>query len=177
METMADRAHRDRAPYDVWVQQGWLTATEGTRIDHALVIDALRGLKARYPIQMIGFDPWHADMVIDELKKESWLSNPDETVIEVPQTYLGMSSACLRMQAEILAGAVDANGCPVTSWAVSNAAGQMDGKDNLMFVKKKSRGRIDPVIAMTMAMALWLRHAPKETPKYDILVFGGARGR
>jgi phage terminase large subunit-like protein len=172
-DTLADRAHRDRAPYDIWVQQGWLQATPGTRIDHTAVIEALGELRQKYRIQKIGFDPWHADKVIDDLKREPWVSNPDETVIEVPQTFLGMSSACLRVQAEILSATIDAGGCPVTGWAVSNAAGQTDGKDNLMFVKKKSRGRIDPVISMTMAMALWLRHANVEPPKYEILVFGG----
>jgi hypothetical protein len=33
----------------------------------------------------------------------------------------------------------------------------VDGKDNLMFAKGKSRGRIDPVIAATIGMQLWLR--------------------
>lgn len=68
-----------------------------------------------------------------------------------------MSSACLRFQAETLASNVDACGCPATAWAVSNAVGQRDGKDNLMFTKGKSRGRIDPVIAPTIAMSLALR--------------------
>ena len=78
-------------------------------------------------------------------------------MLEVPQTYAGMSSACLKVQAEILSGSVDACGCPVTTWAVSNCVDQRDGKDNMMFVKKKSRGRIDPVIAPTIGTALALR--------------------
>ncbi len=171
-DTLADRAHRDRAPYDIWVQQGWLQTTTGTRIDHGEVIAALREFHGKYQIQKIGFDPWHADKVIDDLKREPWLSNADETVLEIPQTFLGMSSACLRLQAEILASMVDADGCPVTGWAVSNAAGQTDGKDNLMFVKKKSRGRIDPVIAMTMALALWLRHMPAAEKDFQMLFLG-----
>jgi phage terminase large subunit-like protein len=61
------------------------------------------------------------------------------------------------MQAEILGGNVDARGCPVTTWAVSNCVDQRDGKDNMMFIKKKSRGRIDPVIAPTIGMSLALR--------------------
>lgn len=175
LDTIQDRAHRDRAPYHIWVEQGWLQTCPGTRIDHGAVIEALRELRHRYQIQRIGFDPWHADKVIEDLKKEPWISTPDESVIEVPQTFAGMSSACLRVQADILAGDVDANSCPVTAWSVSNAAGQTDGKDNLTFVKKKSRGRIDPVIALTMGVSLWLRHPPAETPEYEVLVFGGGR--
>jgi phage terminase large subunit-like protein len=61
------------------------------------------------------------------------------------------------VQADVLAGEVDARGCPVTAWAVSNVAPNMDGKDNLIFHKGKSRGRIDPVIAASIAVALKLR--------------------
>jgi len=57
----------------------------------------------------------------------------------------------------VLAGEVDARGCPVTSWAVSNVVEQVDGKGNIQFTKKKSRGRIDPVKSITIAMSLALR--------------------
>jgi len=174
-DTLQDRAHRDRAPYPVWVDQGWLQTTPGVRIDHNELIVALRQLRQVYQIQVIGFDPWHADKVIEDIKKEPWLSNPDETVLEVPQNPASLSSACLRLQADILAGEVDANACPVTSWSVSNTAGYMDGKDNLMFVKKKSRGRIDPVISMAIGLALWLKKPPAVEPTYTIAVFGGRR--
>jgi phage terminase large subunit-like protein len=153
-ETLKDRAHRDRAPYPVWVEQGWLLTTPGTRIDQRIVLEQILALKGMYDIERIGFDPWHVDKLVDDLKAEGFA---EEQLIEVPQTFAGMSSACLRMQAEILAGEVDAGGCPVTAWAVSNVVGQKDGKDNLMFVKKKSRGRIDPVIAATIGTALDLR--------------------
>jgi len=154
-ETLRDRAHRDRAPYDIWSAQGWLTACDGTRIDHQLIRGALAECRTRYDIERIGFDPWHADTLIDQLVREDGFTA--EQVLPVPQTYQGMSSACLRMQAEILAGNVDAGGCPVTAWAVSNVVDQHDGKGNLMFAKGRSRGRIDPVIAPTIAMSLWLR--------------------
>src|SRR6185436_5189372 len=36
-DTLADRAHRDRAPYGVWAEQGWLAVTDGTQINHQLI--------------------------------------------------------------------------------------------------------------------------------------------
>lgn len=172
-DTLADRAHRDRAPYLVWRDQGWLTETPGTQIDHQLIRGVLKEARQRYDIERIGFDPWHADTLISQLVNEDGF--PETQVLAVPQTFAGMSSACLKMQAEILGGAVDAFGCPVTAWAVSNTVDQRDGKDNMMFVKKKSRGRIDPVIAPTIGMALALR-MPAEKPKeYQVLIVGGSR--
>jgi phage terminase large subunit-like protein len=162
-DTLKERAHRDRAPYDVWVEQGWLLTTPGTRIDHAVVRETLAKLREMYDIEAIGFDPWHADKLIDELVTRDGFS--ETQVLAVPQTFAGMSSACLRVQADVLAGEVDARGCPVTAWAVSNVAPNMDGKDNLIFHKGKSRGRIDPVIAASIATALQLRQ-PLE-PEYS----------
>ena len=162
-DTLLDRAHSDRAPYPVWVDQGWLTATPGAQINHRVVVDALLAARDRYDIGLVGFDAWHADKVANDLKDEGFA---EDKLIAVPQTYAGMSAACLKMQAEILSENVDACGCPVTAWSVSNVVGQRDGKDNLMFAKGKSRGRIDPVIAATIAQACWLKQPPAATSIY-----------
>ena len=154
-DTLADRAHRDRAPYPQWRDDGWLLTTPGTQIDHQVIRGVLVENRDRFDIERIGFDPWHADTLITQLIHEDGFR--EDQVLAVPQTYAGMSSACLTMQAEILAGRVDARGCPVTAWAVSNCVDQRDGKDNMYFVKKKSRGRIDPIVAPTIGMALALR--------------------
>jgi phage terminase large subunit-like protein len=151
-ETLIERARRDRAPYDVWVQQGHLLTTPGTRIDHAVIRDTIATLRPLYDIEAIGFDPWHADKLIDELVTEDGFSA--EQVIAVPQTYAGMSSACKSFEAEVLGGEVDARGCPLMGWSLSNAVVQRDGKDNLFPVKKRSKGRIDPLMATIIARRL-----------------------
>jgi phage terminase large subunit-like protein len=154
-DTLADRAHRDRAPYPVWVDQKWLIAYPGVSIDHDVVRQELLQGRKRFRIKQIGFDPWHADTPIKNLISLDGFKETD--VIEVPQTFSGMSAASLAVQADVLGGLIDARGCPVTAWAVSNAAPNTDGTDNLMFSKKKSRGRIDPVQSFTVARALALR--------------------
>ena len=54
----------------------------------------------------------------------------------------------------MLDGLIDAGGNPLMAWCISNVVVQRDGKDNIYPVKKKSRGRIDPVIAALMARKL-----------------------
>lgn len=155
-DTLLDRAHRDRAPYNVWVDQGRLIAVPGASIDHEVVRQAIVEAREKFDILQIGFDPWHADAPIKNLISLDGFA--ETQVLAVPQTFAGLSAACLRMQADILAGDVDARKCPVTAWAVSNVVDQRDGKDNMLFTKKKSRGRIDPVMSATNAMALAIRH-------------------
>lgn len=154
-ETLLDRAHRDRAPYDVWVEQGWLLTTPGPVLDHSVIRDTIQAHRADFDIERIGFDPWHADKLITDLVTlDGW---SQEQVLAVPQTFQGLSSAEARFQAEVMAGNVDANGSPLMAWCASNVASQTDGKDNIQFTKKKSRGRIDPIKAATTAQSLALR--------------------
>lgn len=171
-DTLLDRAHSDRAPYPVWVDQGWLLTTPGTQVDHQVIRGVLAGVRTRFDIQLIGFDPWHADTLAMQLVKEDGFD--EQQVLVVPQTYQGMSSAESWFKAEVLAGTIDVNGCPVTAWAVSNTVEQTDGKGNIFFTKKKSRGRIDPVKSITIGAANWRKDAT-EDPVYQVFVFGGRK--
>jgi phage terminase large subunit-like protein len=164
-ETVAERAHRDRAPYLQWIQEGILRTTPGTRVDHQVIRAALADLRRTAQIAAVGFDPWHADQLINQLTMLDGFQA--DQVIEVPQTYAGMSSGCLALEAAVLAGDVDAQGDPLMTWSVGNAVVQRDGKDNIYPVKKRSRGRIDPLMALAMAFSLAIRPAPA-VPQYDV---------
>lgn len=167
-DTLRERAHRDRAPYDIWVEQGHLLTTPGTRVDHQVLRDVLRVQRQRFDIERIGFDPWHADTLIDQLVNEDGFTATQ--VLEVRQTYQGMSSGASAVEAAVLAGQVDARGCPLMAWCAANAVVQRDGKDNIFPVKKKSRGRIDPIMALVMAVNLAIRMPPEPPREYRMFV-------
>jgi len=85
-----------------------------------------------------------------------------------------MSEPAKEFEADVLDGLVDAGGHPLMAWCVSNVVVQRDGKDNIYPVKKRSRGRIDPVIGALIARKLAaLEPAPAPVPAYQMLVFGG----
>jgi phage terminase large subunit-like protein len=167
-ETLVERAHRDRAPYPQWKTDGFLWTTPGTRVDHQVIRAALVDLRSFANIRAVGFDPWHADQLIQQLTEIDGF--PKDLILEVPQTYKGMSSGCLALEAAVLAGEVDAQGDPLMTWAVGNAVVQRDGKDNIYPVKKRSRGRIDPVMALCIAEALALRTGDAVSPPQILVV-------
>lgn len=153
--TLVDRSHRDRAAYDVWASQGHLIAVEGTEIDHGLIREVLVGLRDRYDVRKVGFDPWHVAQIKRDLVAHDGFD--EMRLVDVPQTFAGLSSAASDLEAAVLAGRVNAGGCPVMAWTFGNAVVQRDGKDNIAPVKKRSRGRIDPVVATCIAIATWKR--------------------
>lgn len=171
-DTLRERAHRDRAPYPMWVDQKWLLTTSGTRVNHQAIRMVLTLERKRFAIQQIGLDPWHADTLIDQLTEEDGFKQ--EQVLEVSQTYAGMSSAAMTFEAAVLASEVDARQCPVTLWSASNAVVQRDGKDNIYPVKKKSRGRIDPIMSAIIGVSLAIRTGPPKKRGVDLFFMGGS---
>jgi phage terminase large subunit-like protein len=173
-DTLDARAHRDRAPYRLWTEQrGFdgepvLRTTPGTQVNHTVIRDVLRDLRAHVRIERIGFDPWHADVLVDQLIDDDGFDR--DCVVEVAQTYAGMSSGALAYEAAVLAGDVDAGDCPLMIWTHGNAVVQRDGKGNIFPIKKKSRGRIDPAMAATIAMNLVLRARPEAPAEDPVLI-------
>jgi phage terminase large subunit-like protein len=178
-ETLADRAHLDRAPYLVWkdrpMWRDWktLTTSPGKRINYAQVLDCLKSVKSLFSVQAIGFDPYNAENLQHDLVDVAGFGQ--NQVVEIAQTYNGMSQAAKDFEADVLDGHVDGGGNPLLAWCVSNAVVQRDGKDNIYPVKKRSRGRIDPVTATLIARAVH-RHVGEVKPRAPLKVhFIGAR--
>jgi phage terminase large subunit-like protein len=168
-ETMKERARRDRAPYEEWAAAHYLLPVPGTRVDHQVIRAALRELRQDATIVRVGFDPWHADQLITQLTRDDGFDV--DQILEVPQSYPGMSSGCLALEAAVLAGEVDAERDPLMLWCAGNVVVQRDGKDNIYPVKKRSRGRIDPIVGLAIAWNLAIRTtAPEAAEDPDMVV-------
>ena len=147
-ETLDEREHRDRAPYRQWVERGWLRTNPGNRIDQDVVREIVRGLAARYDVQQIGIDPWNAGNLVKHFTDDGF------RVVEVPQTLPQMSGPAKDFEADVLDGLIDGGGNDLLTWAITNVRVVSDNKDNIYPTKKRSRGRIDPVIATLIARKL-----------------------
>jgi len=164
-ETLRERARRDRAPYAEWVAAGYLRTTPGTRVDHQVIRATLAEIRRLYVIESIAFDPWHADQLLNQL--ETLDGFPAAQLVEVSQTPHGLSSGALALEGAVLAGEVDAQHDPLMTWAIGNAVVTRGENEQILPTKKRSRGRIDPVMALAMAFALAVRPAPP-VPRYEV---------
>jgi phage terminase large subunit-like protein len=160
-DTLAARALRDRAPYETWVADGFLRTNPGNRIDQGRVRDFVHEADDLFEVQGIGVDPWNAGNLITDLGDDGF------EVVEVPQTLQHMSAPSKDFEADVLDGLIDGADDPLMRWCISNVVVQRDNKDNIYPTKKKSRGRIDPVIAGLIGRKLAtldLGEAPVEDP-------------
>lgn len=156
-DTLVERAHRDRAPYGQWAAEKlpaspwpYLTTNPGNRLDQDVLRTAVNEAKDLFgfDIKQVGFDPWNAGNLEKDLQEDGF------EVLEVPQTLAHMSAPSKEFEADVLDGLVDAGGNPVLAWMASNVVVYTDGKDNIYPQKKKSRGRIDGIVASIIGRKL-----------------------
>jgi phage terminase large subunit-like protein len=163
-ETIEARALRDRAPYPLWQQAGWLRTNPGNRIDQDEVRAIVAEARARFDVQQVGIDPWNAGNLVKDLSDDGCV------VVEVPQNMSQMSQPSKEFEADVLDGLVDAGDNPLMQWCVANARVQTDNKDNIYPTKKRSRGRIDPVIAALIARKLAMLDDEEAADDPDLIV-------
>lgn len=166
--TLRDRAARDRAPYDVWLERGLLEATPGTSIDYGFVARKIAELAGLCNIKMIRFDRWRIDLLRQQLDA---IGCP--VVLEPHgQGYRDMGPALDTLETLALEGRLRHGGHPILTWNAANAIAVRDPAGNRKLDKSKQTGRIDGLVALAMAVA-GMSTAPEEqvTSIFDL---GGA---
>ena len=160
-----DRGRRDRVPYDAWIAQGLVTATEGNTIDRGVVRRGIVALAQQWRPQAIAYDPWNAQEMTQAMQDDDGLP-----MVEIPQQFAKLSAPTKRLQAAILEHVVAHDRHPVMRWMIGNARVRSDDKENVMLCKKRSRARIDGLAATVTAMALMPAPAAMNYETEDLLV-------
>jgi len=144
---VAEASKRDRAPYDVWVQQGLLHTTPGKVIDYDFVARDIGRICAGLDVRKIGFDRWRMDRMKQAMERQG---------VELPlesfgQGYVSMSPAIDALESDLLKEVVRHGGHPVLAMCAANAVVVPDPAGNRKLDKSKSTGRIDGLVALAMA--------------------------
>src|SRR5207244_234845 len=66
-DTLAERALRDQAPYEVWVKGGWLNAEAGKIIRMDFIAKRLAEINADYRIVMLAYDRYAYGKLEEEI--------------------------------------------------------------------------------------------------------------
>ena len=153
-DNIAERVRRDRAPYDVWVRQGFLTATPGDVIDYEFIYAQLQEDAAVYDIREMAFDRWGATKVVQDLVEifgEEWL-------VQMGQGFASMNPPMKEMERLILGGLLAHGNHPVLRWMADNLVVRQDPAGNLKPDKEKSTEKIDMMVALVMGLDRAMRH-------------------
>ena len=154
---MTIRVHNDRVHYDVWERQGLLTATPGTSIDYAYIINQIGQDVKDYDLAEIAFDRWGATKIVQDLADlgfEKPEDNPHAQRFLIPfgQGYVSMNAPMKELENLILAGKISHGGNPVLAWMASNVIVSQDAANNIKPDKSKSIEKIDGIISLIMSL-------------------------
>ena len=162
-EGIAERAREDREPYDLWAKDGWITAIEGNTIDPAFVATAVAKAAGRYELQWLAFDRWK----IRDFQRELEAIGSEIPMLEHGQGFIGMAPACDILEREIAERRLIHDGNPVLSMCAKNTIFVRDAAGNRKFDKAKSKGRIDGIVALAMALSAAKRAEPPKRSIYE----------
>ncbi len=144
---LADRAHKDRSPYDVWARQGLLHTTPGATVDYEYVAMQIVEILADLNVQAIAYDRWRMDLMMREFERLG-VTLP---LMPFGQGFKDMSPALDAVEAELLNGRVAHAMHPVLTMCAANAVVTKDPAGNRKLDKGRATGRIDGMQAMAMA--------------------------
>ena len=139
-----------------WVKAKKITATPGNRVDYRQIKRDIMALGEIYKIQEIAYDPWHSDQIVHEL-------SDDFTMVKFGQTPANLSPPTKKLEEWILAKQISHDGNPVLRWNLGNISVSLDDNNNYKLSKKKSRDKIDGIIALVMGLGRWMVTAGAET--------------
>lgn len=148
------RAADDRVPYDVYARDGHLELTPGAAISFEYVGRRIAELIEAHNIRKVAYDPYRMRQLVPWMIKAG-LSQSfiDEHFVAFRQGSVSMGPALNVLEAMLLNKQIRHGMHPVLTMCASNAVVKADDKGNRQLDKKKSRGRIDGMVALAMAAA------------------------
>ena len=140
------RSRRDRAPYTVWRDQGWLVATEGNTTDFRFIEAEILDLARRFNILDVAYDRTFAGELVRNLQDEGI------NMVEFGQGFISMGPAAAEFMRLLIGRELQHGGNPVATWCSSNVTVRRDPAGNEKPDKERSTERIDAVVSAVMAV-------------------------
>ena len=133
--------------YNQWVNEGYITVTEGNVTDLSYIQQDLEDIMGEYQVKEIAYDPFGANQITAALLEKG------APMVKMSQGIMAMSDPSKELEKHILSGAVAHGGDPVLSWMISNCVLYVDPNDNIKVKKEMDKNKIDGVIALIMALS------------------------
>ena len=176
-DTLEERERTDLAPYSKWVKDGHLLTCPGDVVDYDDIERELFLLAGGIPtgyerlapddpyrgvsleLGALNFDRWGSKQLVNHLAEgglEVW---------QMGQGFADMSAPMKELERLLRQGRIRHNGNPLLRWAFASLAVRQDPAGNIKPDRDRSTGRIDPFVALVMAIGAWMRAAEAKENK------------
>ena len=143
------RREKDLAPLEPWVLDGYIKVAGEEVIERAVVLKEIGDICKKYHVTKIGYDPQAATYEGQSLEAEGY------EMVRFRQTFWGMNAPTKRLLSDATElNVIDIDSNPVLAFAIDNVEIQRNGFDEIRPSKKKSFDKIDPAVAVIMAVGV-----------------------
>lgn len=161
-DNLEEAERRDHVPYRLWHRQGFIEATPGRAIDKAFVVHRMGELTKEFEVQFCAADRWR----LDEIRRLMDDGGVRIQLLEFGQGWKDMGPAIDAVETAVLRRELRHPGHPVLDMCVANAVTVSDPTGARKLVKERATGRIDGLVAATMAIGAAAKTAPKRDSIY-----------
>jgi phage terminase large subunit-like protein len=143
--------------YDNAIAKGELIATQGEAIHYPKLEQDFLALSKEINIISGLFDPWNAISFGQNMVKERI------DMKEFRMTTANLSEATKTLDALIRQGRIKHNGSELIRWCLSNVVAKEDAAGNVFPKKSSDKLKIDPIVALIMALAAWMQEDQEDS--------------
>ena len=163
-ETVTARIQKSAVPYDEWERAGWLTLTPGNSCDYNWIKSDMLAICEALPVKRIHFDRWNSTQLVNDLLEVG------VPMVGFGQGYVSMNAPMKELERRFLSGQIQHPNDPVLNWAMGNVVAEQDPAGNVKPAKNKSTEKIDPAVALIMAVGGAMQtEEPEPEPELIIL--------
>ena len=143
-DALAERRAKDKVPYDLWIDKGWLDVTPGAVVDYSYIEEWIVRYVEENGLNPIVFcyDPYGATQFAQNMEAKGFV------VVEIRQGYPTLSEPTKDFREQVYQEKISHDGDELLTWAIGNAVTEVDVNENIRLSKRKSRERIDPIAAV-----------------------------
>lgn len=144
-EGLHERAQRDRVPYDLWRDQGFLTTIPGKSINEDFVAGIVAPVLRKLDVRGFAYDRWQFASLQRAFARLGW---EPPFLEDFGQGFKTMTPALKALETVALEGKLRHGKHPILRMCAENARVIIDDAGNRKLTKRRSTGRIDGMIAL-----------------------------
>lgn len=142
-DRIEDKEKEDRVPYSQWVKLGYIHSFDGGYINYKKVQQYIFDNSMNNEI--LAFDRWGSPAIKQNLEEAF-------NMLDFGQGYRSMSPAINTFEELLIDKKIVIAKNPCLRWMAKNTVALTDDAGNIKYSKRKSRKKIDGIIAMVMAI-------------------------
>lgn len=146
--------------YENCIEDGSLIQTKGAAINYEFIQERIGKSAKLFRVQECLYDSWNATETAQRMSK-------DVEMVKVAMNTANLSEPMKKLDALMRSGKIKHNGSKLLRWCLGNVVGKEDHNGNVFPRKSHEKMKIDPIVALLLALAGWLAKPEEEGSVYE----------